>query len=102
MLNSRNGKYVSSYQEDEVGKPSIPLVAELTRVKESNPTIKESVKLDNKVDGRQVRGVDEHAYLVKSQSRKIEYDVLNGSLGWMCSCPDHIYRGVKCKHIWAV
>jgi putative transposase len=23
-------------------------------------------------------------------------------LGWVCSCPDHTYRGVKCKHIHAV
>ena len=23
-------------------------------------------------------------------------------LGWVCSCPDHTYRGVKCKHIFAV
>jgi putative transposase len=23
-------------------------------------------------------------------------------LGWVCSCPDHKHRGVKCKHIFAV
>jgi putative transposase len=23
-------------------------------------------------------------------------------LGWVCSCPDHKYRDVKCKHIFAV
>jgi putative transposase len=23
-------------------------------------------------------------------------------LGWICVCPDHKYRGVKCKHIFAV
>ena len=23
-------------------------------------------------------------------------------LGWVCSCPNHKYRGVKCKHIFAV
>ena len=39
---------------------------------------------------------------MKSQSRNGKYEVLNTSLGWKCSCPDHIYRGVKCKHIWAV
>lgn len=22
--------------------------------------------------------------------------------GWVCSCFDHIYRGVKCKHIYSI
>lgn len=21
---------------------------------------------------------------------------------WICTCPDHVHRGMKCKHIWAV
>ena len=29
------------------------------------------------------------------------YTVVKGSRDWRCSCPDHIYREVKCKHIWA-
>jgi putative transposase len=24
------------------------------------------------------------------------------ALGFICSCPDHLYRGVKCKHIHGV
>jgi SWIM zinc finger len=24
------------------------------------------------------------------------------SLGWNCLCPDHLYIGVKCEHIYAV
>jgi transposase-like protein len=50
----------------------------------------------------QIERIDNNSYKVKSQSGNGQYDVLNGSLGWMCQCPDHIYRGVKCKHIWAV
>lgn len=46
--------------------------------------------------------LDNHAYKVKSQSSDNEYDVLNTELGMHCSCSDHIYRGVKCKHIHAV
>lgn len=54
-----------------------------------------------KLDG-QVKRIDENTYKVKSQSGHGAYEVLNTSLGWMCQCPDHIYRGVKCKHIYAV
>jgi transposase-like protein len=49
-----------------------------------------------------VRRVDETTYKVHSQSRDAEYDVISGELGWICSCPDSQYRGMKCKHVWAV
>lgn len=70
--------------------------------------------LTNKVSAREARGqviaksdghirrIDEHAYKVRSQSSDDEYDILNTELGYICSCCDHIYRGVKCKHIYAV
>ena len=30
------------------------------------------------------------------------YDIIAGELGWLCSCPHHVYRGQKCKHIFAI
>ncbi|MBN1245232.1 IS6 family transposase [Candidatus Bathyarchaeota archaeon] len=53
------------------------------------------------IDG-QIKRIDANTYEVLSQSGHGKYEVLNGSLGWMCQCPDHIYRGVTCKHIHAV
>jgi transposase-like protein len=53
------------------------------------------------LDG-QIKRVDANTYMVKSQSGNGVYEVLNTSIGWMCQCPDHIYRGVQCKHIHAV
>jgi len=50
----------------------------------------------------QVKRRDASTYEVLSQSSNGRYEVLNTSLGWMCSCPDHIYRHEKCKHIFAV
>lgn len=50
----------------------------------------------------QVKRIDAHSYKVKSQSGNGEYDILNTELGLICSCSDHLYRGVKCKHIHAV
>src|SRR5919109_2282314 len=50
----------------------------------------------------QIRRIDSNTYIVKSQSSINEYDVLSTELGWICSCPDHMYRGVTCKHIHAV
>jgi transposase-like protein len=41
-------------------------------------------------------------YRVKSQSGNGFYRVTKNDLGWSCSCPDHQYRGVECKHIAAV
>ncbi len=54
------------------------------------------------IDG-QVRRIDPKQYKVKSQSVENEwYDILQTSLGFICNCPDHMYRAFKCKHIWAV
>ena len=50
----------------------------------------------------QVKRISEEAYKVKSQSGNGVYDILKTVQGWMCSCPDHTYRNVKCKHIWAI
>lgn len=49
-----------------------------------------------------VKRVDKYEYRVKSASGKGEYQVIESELGWLCSCPDAIYRGQKCKHIFAV
>ena len=50
----------------------------------------------------QVRRIDANSYKVNSQSGSGLYDILSTESGWICSCPDHVYRGVKCKHQWAV
>ncbi|MCL5317092.1 MAG: DDE-type integrase/transposase/recombinase [Thaumarchaeota archaeon] len=54
-------------------------------------------KLDN-----QIRRLDEHTYTVQSQSGNGVYTIMSTELGWLCECPDHMYRDVKCKHLWAV
>ena len=54
-------------------------------------------KLDN-----QITRMDVNTYEVHSQSGNGKYEVVKTSLGWKCSCPDHIYRGVKCKHVYGV
>ena len=41
-------------------------------------------------------------YVVESQNANGDYDVCSTHLGWVCSCPDHKFRGVKCKHIFGV
>jgi len=50
----------------------------------------------------QVKRIDENTYTVKSQSNHGEYKVFKVSDEWFCECPDHVYRHVKCKHIFAV
>ncbi len=49
-----------------------------------------------------IRRINELKYTVISQSGNGSYDVVSTELGWVCSCPDHKFRGVKCKHIFGV
>lgn len=51
---------------------------------------------------RAVRRVSAIKYRVKSQSGNGKYVVLQTKLGWSCTCSDHKFRGVRCKHIYAV
>ncbi len=48
-----------------------------------------------------VKRIDSDWYQVTSQSGNRRYDVRLTESGWTCSCPDHFYRAVKCKHQWA-
>ena len=41
-------------------------------------------------------------YEVKSQSSDRKYSVILTDKGWECNCPDHMERGVTCKHAFAV
>jgi len=50
----------------------------------------------------QINRLSNNTYRVKSQNGNGEYEVIKTETGWMCSCPDHTYRQVKCKHVWAV
>ncbi len=50
----------------------------------------------------QISRIDHATYRVLSQSRNGEYAVCLSEDEWRCECPDHRFRGVKCKHIWAV
>jgi len=51
----------------------------------------------------QIKRINAVTYKVKSQSSDTWYDVVHEyKNGWKCSCPDHIFRHVECKHIQAV
>src|SRR6185437_5920288 len=49
-----------------------------------------------------VNRINDTSYTVSSQSGNGKYMISSTALGWKCSCADHLYRGVKCKHIYAV
>lgn len=51
---------------------------------------------------RQVKRVDDLNYEVLSQSGDGNYLVSKVEDDRICECPDHRFRGVKCKHVWAV
>lgn len=58
--------------------------------------------LDIAKQPNQIKRLDADSYTVKSQSNDHEYRVFKVSDEWFCECPDHVYRHVKCKHIFAV
>ena len=65
-----------------------------------NPREKRGQAIYTKQD--QIERKNDTHYFVKSQSSDGIYDVISLESGWMCSCPDHYYRKVCCKHIHAV
>jgi len=52
--------------------------------------------------GGQIRRLDENTYKVRSQAKNRLYDVIATEIGWICTCPDHRFRKICCKHIHAV
>jgi transposase-like protein len=48
-----------------------------------------------------VKRISDVSYIVISQSGNGSYEVHSSEIGWVCSFPDHKFRGVKCKHIYA-
>ncbi|MCJ7633553.1 IS6 family transposase [Candidatus Bathyarchaeota archaeon] len=49
----------------------------------------------------QIKRINAHTYVVKSQSNNGEYRVSGNADEWICECPDNKYRHVECKHIYA-
>ncbi|BDQ31544.1 hypothetical protein NZNM25_05410 [Nitrosopumilus zosterae] len=52
--------------------------------------------------GNQIRRIDESTYSVRSQTRHVNYTVTKTNSGFVCNCPDHIFRKLCCKHIHSV
>ena len=51
----------------------------------------------------QILVLSDRFFKVASQSSDRMYDVTKKRTGgWLCTCPDFVYRNVICKHIWAV
>ena len=50
----------------------------------------------------QILRLNGHHYTVKSQTSKRKYDVISMESGWACTCPDHTFRKICCKHIHGV
>lgn len=51
----------------------------------------------------QIKRINATTYKVKSQSSDTWYDVVHQfKQGWNCTCPDHTFRHIECKHIQAV
>jgi putative transposase len=46
--------------------------------------------------------VSDYHYHVHSQTTNRNYDVIKVGQNWTCSCPDHTFRHICCKHIHAV
>jgi hypothetical protein len=54
------------------------------------------------MNGSVKKRISDKSYTVNSQSGNGSYNINANELDWNCSCLDHVYRDVKCKHIYAV
>jgi len=64
--------------------------------------LRESRGMEIAQKSSQISRIDSVTYKVLSQSGNGEYAVCLSEDEWRCECPDHRFRGVKCKHVWAV
>ncbi|MGH9978938.1 MAG: SWIM zinc finger family protein [Nitrososphaeraceae archaeon] len=51
---------------------------------------------------RNLKRINKLTYRVRSQTNGGYYHVRTTGIGWSCECADYKFRGVKCKHIFAV
>jgi transposase-like protein len=54
------------------------------------------------MNGSTITQLDQITFLVPSQSKNAKYLVHKNGEDWTCECPDHQFRIVQCKHIYAV
>jgi predicted nucleic acid-binding Zn finger protein len=52
------------------------------------------------LNGRIIKVHDQNAWWVSSQSKPNEHYIVKAD--GTCNCPDFVYRGITCKHIWSV
>ncbi len=74
------------------------------------PTMREMKGLAIAAKGAQIRRINKVSYSVRSQTNGQWYSVVERygnsiertKAHWTCTCTDHVYRKVTCKHICAV
>jgi putative transposase len=71
-------------------------------IPQENTDIRQERGLQIAKMGNQIRRIDGQTYYVRSQSGNGKYRVSKTADGWTCECPDHRFRGIKCKHIISV
>ncbi len=65
-------------------------------------TFRETRGLEIYNKGNQINRINDSSYKVNSQNGNGEYLVSQLDDEWVCNCPDHRFRGVKCKHTYAI
>jgi len=46
--------------------------------------------------------INDNHYQMKSLATNRIYEIFSTEFGWKCTCPDHVYRKVTCKHALAI
>lgn len=67
---------------------------------ETNPRETKGKEIAQKPN--QIKRLDENTFRVRSQATNRVYDVVRTETGFICTCPDHTFRKVCCKHIHAI
>lgn len=74
----------------------------LARIEQDQLNPREMRGLQIIAKGDNLKQVNESTFQVPSQSSNTIYLVSFVEREWRCECPDHMYRGVECKHIHSV
>ena len=76
-----------------------PTISTATHINKSRHTNR---KKAGKLLKNTVKRISDIIYQVKSITRNETYGIIKTPKGWVCSCPDYTFRGIKCKHMYAV
>ncbi|MEW6042847.1 MAG: DDE-type integrase/transposase/recombinase [Thermoproteota archaeon] len=68
----------------------------------TNTNIREEKGMEIAKAQNQITRITDEYYKVRSQTSNKEYEVKLVGSNWKCTCPDSVFRHIKCKHAFSI